>query len=214
MKQTLYLCLAMLLLCAGCASSSINVIDKKNPTRPYTKVLVAYLDEGCDFTLFDSLTYDICLKSCFLNADSYPTRVQAENMLADQLTTGTAIVKATDVLDITYNSYDYFRRVIDSLHIDAILMVDLRRYTHTDHPAYSAPLIVNGHMVTPGTGYNVKTLNGAYECFLINTGNIHFPIWHAAIDVKGRTSGGEHMINNKMAKELARSLTSAGYWMH
>ena len=214
MKIALYLSLGILLLCVGCASSSINVIDKKPPTMPYSKALVVYMDEGCDFTLFDSLTYNICMKSCFLNADSYPTWAQAESMLADQLTTGTAIVKATDVLDITYNSYSYFRGIIDSMHIDALLMVSLRRYTHTDHPMYSAPLMANGHMVTPGTAYNFKTLNGAYECFLLNTSSIYFPIWHAAIDIKGKTAGGKHMINNKMAKELASSLKTAGYWKH
>ena len=214
MKKTLYLSVgALLFLFAGCVSSSIKIIDKKTPTKPYSKVLVVYVNEGCDFTLFDSLTYNICLKSCFRNADSYETRVQVEGLLAGRLTTATEIVKATDVLDIANNDYDYFRRMIDSLHIDALLMVGLSRHTRVDELRYTMPTYLGNKVMTPGGNYKARTYNSAYDCFLMSTSSIYFPVWHAAIDIKVNADS-KYMLNGRMTRDIARSLKSAGYWMH
>jgi hypothetical protein len=214
MKRILHLSIGVWLFSAGCATSSINVIDKKTPTRPYSKVLVVYVEEACDFTLFDSLTYNICLKSCFLNADNFEMRSQVEDMLSNQLTTATVIVRSTDVLDVYSNSYDYFRHMIDSLHIDALLMVDFHRYTHTQHQGPSVgPNPGNGHVGYTG-GVNYRTLNAGYECYLIKASSINFPIWTAEVGTKGHIGAGKSTLNMKMARTLAKSLKSAGYWMH
>ncbi|MDO6429180.1 hypothetical protein Q4E93_01185 [Flavitalea sp. BT771] len=214
MKKTLPLSVgALLFLFAGCVTSSINVIEKKTPTKPYSKVLVVYVNEGCDFTLFDSLTYNICLKSCFLNTDSYETRVQAEDLLAGQLTTATEIVKATDVLDIANNDYDYFRRMIDSLHVDALLMVGLGRHSGVDVLRYAAPGVIGSRVVSPGGNYKGRTFNSTYDCFLMSTSSIYIPVWHAAIEIKANADS-KSIINGKVTRDIARSLKRAGYWMH
>ena len=215
MKKILNLSLAVLILsCVGCASSSINVIDKKPPTLPYSKVLVVYVEEACDFTLFDSLTYNICLRSCFLNGDNFEMRAQVEDLLSQQLTTATVIVRSTDILDMYNNSYDYFRKMIDSLHIDALLMVDFHRYTKTKHEGPSVMNYPANSHFSYGAGVNYTTLNAGYVCYLIKASSINFPIWTAELGTKGHIGAGKLVLNEKMAKTLAKSLKSAGYWMH
>ena len=214
----MYKFLALILLvrlCTGCASSSINVVDKKPPTLPYSRVLVVYVEEGCDFTLFDSLTYNICLRSCFLNADNYNMRMQVKDMLSKELTTATTIIRSTDILDAYNNSYDYFRRTIDSMHIDALLLVDFRHNTKTKHqaPSFSHSIGTAG-TTSAGGGLTYNTLNAEYACYLIKTSNINFPIWTAALGTKGHVGAAQQQLNMKMARTLANELKKEGYWMH
>jgi hypothetical protein len=191
------------------------VIDKKPPTMPYSKVLVVYVEEACDLTMFDSLTYNICLRSCFLNGDNYEMRSQMEEQLSQQLTTATVIVKSTDILDIYNNSYDYFRHVIDSLHIDALLVVDFRHYGKTLHESPQVMHNVgNTDRVYMSGGTRYSTLNSDYVCYLMKASSLNFPIWTAALGTKGHAGAGKFQLNNKMAKTLAKELKSEGYWMH
>jgi hypothetical protein len=209
------LVLILLVGCAGCSSSSITIVDKKPPTLPYSKVLVVYVEEGCDFALFDSLTYNICLRSCFLNADNFNMRTQVEDMLSKELTTATAIIRSTDILDAYNNSYDYFRRTIDSLHIDALLLVDFRHNTKTKHQTPSVAHSVGSTGTTyAGGGLSYNTLNAEYACYLIKTSNINFPIWTAALGTKGHIGAAQQQLNMNMARTLAKELKKEGYWMH
>jgi hypothetical protein len=47
-------------LLTGCVTTTVNVIDHKPVNQPFSRVLCFYLDEGCDFSLFDSTLYNIC----------------------------------------------------------------------------------------------------------------------------------------------------------
>src|SRR5258708_31860451 len=68
--KLLSILIGSILLCAGCATSSIHILEKKEPTRPYTKILAIYLEEGCEFSMLDSTTYNICIRSCFMKTDT------------------------------------------------------------------------------------------------------------------------------------------------
>lgn len=206
----------LLLLVTGCASSSITVVDKKDPTLPYKKVLVVYVDEGCDFDLFDSTTYNICLKSCFLKTDNAELRGRVETLVMEDLaTTGTAVFRSSDMLDNTTNSYDDFRKLVDNRGIDALLLVDFHMYSHTQHKQPPSPgHYINGQYYAGSNGFSYKTLNAAYECYFFNIKSISFPIWKAQIGIKGRMGAGKNGMSRSMAHLLANNLKANGYIAH
>jgi len=57
MKKLFILSYGIMLL-SSCATSPIHILEKKEPTRPYTKILAIYLEEGCEFSMLDSTTYN------------------------------------------------------------------------------------------------------------------------------------------------------------
>ena len=210
------------LLFSACTETRLTVSSKKEPTMPYTRVLAVYLEQACDFSLFDSTAYNICLKSSFLNADGMELRKLVEGRIKKHLaTTGTTVLQSSDLFDIENNDYSYFRRSIDSLHIDAILMIGLRSYSHEEHmpigvssdPDNSALYFpANKLPYTPPKPY--KTLNAFFICDLINTKSIYIPVWRAEVEEKGERYTGSNGLNRKMTKKLAESLKSSHYVAH
>jgi hypothetical protein len=93
-------------------------------------------------------------------------------------------------------------------------MVDFHRYTHTQHQAPSPTAYPVNSQIGYGGGVSYRTLNAGYECYLIKASSINFPIWTAELGTKGHIGAGKLALNMKMAKTLAKSLKSAGYWMH
>jgi hypothetical protein len=221
-----YILLGTILLCTGCVTSSIHVLEKKEPTRPYTKILAIYLEEGCEFSLLDSMTYNICIRSCFLKTDteSIALRSRVEDHIAHDLSTfGTAVVKSADLFDSTTNSYTDFLSTIDRLSIDALLIVDSRGFLHIEHDvsantspnytySHSAGYHPTSYTTTPGRTYS--TVNGSFESLLINTKSIAFPVWRALLETKGRQYNGKKGLNRSMAGKIAQSLKSSGYIAH
>lgn len=215
-----------ILLCTGCATSSIQVLEKKEPTRPYTKILAIYLEEGCEFSLLDSMTYNICIRSCFLKTDteSIALRSRVEDHIArDLTTTGTVVVKSADLFDSTTNSYTDFLSTIERMSIDALLIVDSRGYLHIEHssPGMTTP----NYAYSPTGGYhpvsythtpadNYSTVNGSFESLLINTKSIAFPVWRALLETKGKRYNGKKGLSRSMAGKLAQSLKGSGYIAH
>ncbi len=213
MKQLFILANAVFLFSA-CTSPSVIVRNKKEPTRPYTRILAVYLEEGCDFSLFDSTAYNICLRSCFLKTESFGLRSLVETRIQKHLrTSGTRVLQSSDLFDAYNCDYAYFRRCIDSLGIDAILMVGLRSYSHDEHetPA-TLPDRSNNYTYTPGQKF--KTLNAFFVCDLINTKSLYIPVWRAEIEEKGKRYVGENGLNRSMTKKLAESLKGSHYIAH
>jgi hypothetical protein len=204
MKELLTLSIGILLLCSGCNVTSINVLDRKAPTRSASKILVVYLDEGCDLSLLDSNLYAICLRSCFLNSATVDLRRHVETVLAKNLATPYAsVVKASSLFDTVNNSYAYFKRCLDSLGIDDILVTGLRSYSHIEHVVY--------------TEYGPKTFhteNGNFVCYLFDTRSLIMPIWTAEIGGKGKNLESEKGLNRSMAQKVAAGLKASSYIAH
>ena len=181
---------------------------------PYTKVLAVYLEQACDFSLFDSTAYNICLKSSFLNADGLVLRRLMEDRIKKHLaTSGTLVLRSSDIFDIDNNDYSYFRRAIDSLGIDAILMIGLRSYSHDEHMTVAIPANpANNSPYIPAKPY--KTLNAFFICDLFNTKSIYIPVWTAEIEEKGERYTGASGLNQKMTKKVAESLKTSHYIAH
>ena len=193
------------LLYSSCTVTSINVINRKAPARPATKVLVVYLDEGCDLSLFDSDLYTICLRSCFRNPTTVNERSRVESIIAENLTTpGTKVIKASDLFDTVNNSYTYFSRCIDSLGIDGILVSGLRSYSHLEHT------LVGPH----GDTYAYNTLDGAFVSYLFDSKAIGRPIWTAEVGGKGGRYGSKNGLNRSMAQKVAAGLKASNYIAH
>jgi hypothetical protein len=204
MKIIFILALSILFF-SSCAVTSINVINRKAPARPATKVLVVYLDEGCDLSMFDSNLYTICLRSCFRNPATVDQRSAVESIIAENLATPRAtVIKACDVFDTVNNSYTYFSRCIDSLGIDGILVSGLRSYSHLEHTVVGAR----------GDTYTYNTLDGAFVCYLFDTKAISRPIWVAEIGGKGRTFASKNGLNRSMAQKVAVGLKGSNYIAH
>jgi hypothetical protein len=101
------------LLFSACTETRFTVKSKKEPPVPYTKVLAIYLDQACDFPLFDSITYNICLRSSFLNEDGIEPELRklTEDRIKKQLATkGTLVLRSSDIFDIENNDYSFFQK--------------------------------------------------------------------------------------------------------
>ena len=181
---------------------------------PYTRVLAVYLEQACDFSLFDSTAYNICLKSSFLNADGIGLRRLVEGRIKKHLATrGTIVLQSSDLFDVDNNDYSCFRRSIDSLRIDAILMIGLRSYSHEEHMTMAVtPNPANNSPYIPAQPY--KTLNAFFICDLINTKSIYIPVWRAEVEEKGERYTGSNGLNRKMTKKIAESLKLSHYVAH
>ena len=181
---------------------------------PYTKVLAIYLEQACDFSLFDSTAYNICVRSSFLNADGIELRKLVEGRIKKQVaTTGTIVLQSSDLFDTDNNNYSYFRRSIDSLGIDAILMIGLRSYSHDERmTAAVIPAPSNNYTYIPPKPY--KTLNAFFICDLFNTKSIYIPVWTAEVEEKGERYTGANGLNKKMTRKIAESLKLSHYIAH
>lgn len=217
MKGIIVLSLALLFMIAGtgCVSSSITVLEKKyEPTRPFGKVLLVYIDEGCDFSVFDSTTYNICMRSNFMNPDNMELRKSVEDKIVhDMSSAGTTILKSSASLNVRTNSYNDFVHLIDQQAIEAILLVDFHRYSRTENESQPMGSYQKGEYI-PNRPMHYKTLNAAYECYLINPKNVAVPYWRAEIGLRGKIGAGKSGLNSGMAHQLAQTLQSNGYIAH
>jgi hypothetical protein len=208
-------CCAVLLL--SCATSvSLKVIDKREPTLPYKKVLVMYLHDGCDFTVFDSLSYDICIKSSLYKEDSRLLRRNVEFLVAEDLTSEqTAILKSSDLQDASFSSYAAFHQLLDSTHIDAVLLINFRDYKHVAHPILSpaGPRAMNTPASNSPSKVYVK-LKAGFDCYLLPSKSLYFPVWYAQQEVEGRRLAEEKGLQKDMAGKIAQNLKKSGYVYH
>ncbi len=203
------------LLFSACTETQFTVKSKKEPTRPYTKVLAVYLEQACDFSLFDSTIYNICIRSSFLNADGMELRRLMEGRVKRHLATrGTVVLQSSDIFGIDNNDYSCFRRTIDSLGIDAVLMIGLRSYSHDEHMTTGVGPVPSHPMDPYMLPQPYKTLNAFFICDLFNTKSIYIPIWTAEIEEKGKRFTGSNGLNQKMTKKVAESLKKGHYIAH
>lgn len=216
MKQ-LFVLFSSAIILTGCAASSINVVEHKDPSKPFSKVLAIYVDGDFEFRFLDSTTYNICIKSCFTDSADFEIRSKAENVLHDKFSSSqTTIVKSSDIFNSDVNSYDDFMKQIDSLGIDGILLINRRHYTHTSHALPGAGYSPNGHVsytvndpMSGGGSY--QTPNAVFECYLLKSKS-YFPLWQAQLDVKGNGYyNGKGALRSSMAATLAKNLTDGHY---
>ena len=183
---------------------------------PYKKVLVMYLHEGCDFTVFDSLSYNICVQSSFTKEGNMALRNKAETLVIEELTTsGTAVLKSSDFPDQSFHSYAGFQQLLDSNGIDAVLLIDFRDYRHVAHPILtpaSARSMNTPAFNTPSNAY--KKLRAGFDCYLLPSKSIYFPVWYAEQEVEGRRSAEDNGLKHNMAVNIAQSLKKGGYIAH
>jgi hypothetical protein len=205
--------LVLLFLTSGCAVSSLSVIEKKETLKPFSNILVVYVDNDIDFSVFDSLTYNICLKPSFSDTASLNTRGNTEKLLSDGLSAPRSnIIRSSDVFGPDFDSYYEFMAQMDSLGVDAILLVHLHGYTYSNHelPVYERPVGSNPRTyVRVGGSFN--TPNGAFACYLIKTHD-YLPLWKAEVDVKGKGYyNGKRALKSDMVGKIENSLVTCGY---
>jgi hypothetical protein len=205
-----------LALLSGCAVSSINVLEKKDTPKPFSKILTVYVDADIDFAVFDSLTYDICIRPVFVDTANQQTRVNTEGIISDGLSAPRSVFfKSSDLFGPSYNSYADFNAEMDSLGIDAILLIHLHRYTYTPHqlPDANYPLGPSGgniHAYGKVSG-TYLTPNAAFACYLIRPRE-YLPLWKAEVDVKGKGFvNGKHILRADMVSNLEKTLVLEGY---
>src|SRR5258708_9471794 len=134
--KLLSILIGSILLCAGCATSSIHILEKKEPTRPYTKILAIYLEEGCEFSMLDSTTYNICIRSCFMKTDTeaLALRSRVEDHIAHDLSTsGTTVLNSLVFFNTLTKSYADFEKQIITLAFIASLSLDSPDFLHNEH---------------------------------------------------------------------------------
>ena len=218
MKQIFILAGGLFFL-AACTSPSVIVKNKKDATRPYTKILAVYMPEGCDFALFDSTAYNICLRSCFSSVETFDLRELVESRIQKHLKTkGTNVLRSVDFFDAYSYDYTYFRRTVDSLKVDAVLMVGLRSHSNEEHEKWmmqpTGLTTPTGVPMESSTLVRYKTRNAFFVCDLLNPRSLYMPIWRAEIEERGKSYVGDNGLNRNMTKKLAESLKGAHYIAH
>ncbi len=203
-------------LLTGCAVSSINVLEKKDTPKPFSNILAIYVDGDIDFSVFDSTTYNICIRPSFIDTTDMTARVTTEGLISDGLSAPRSVFYRSSVIfGPTLNSYDDFRAQMDSLRIDAILLIHLHRYTYTGHPLPDAiyplrPTTGNFHVRGELHG-TYLTPNAAFGCYLIRP-HEYLPLWKAEVDVKGKGyANGKHVLRTDMIDKLEKTLVVEGY---
>ena len=197
------------LVLSGCVSTKVNVIDHKPVARPFSRVLCFYLDEGCDFSLFDSTLYNICLRTHALRDGGYDARSNQEAAISEKLSTpGTAVWVSSYLLDSAHTSYAGFVRYVDSMKVDGLLIVGRRSYEHEEHTELVS---VAPHMVMPHT---YTTLNGAFMCDLFSTQSLIRPVWRAEIGEKGNRYSTKKGLTRKTLQQVVASLKNSQYIAH
>lgn len=215
MKKTIFATAIIASLIAGCASSSsISVLERKEPARPFSKVLLIYVDEGCDFTVFDSTSYNICMRSRFLDPENQEIRKRVETQIVQDLaSTNTTVLKSSDWLNTRTNSFEDFRKIVESKGVDALLLIDFQTREHSERQSPALGSYQNGQYV-PGRSLSYKTASAAYQCFLLNPKNPNTPIFKAEIGLNGKAGTGKNGLNRTMARQLADVLKANGYIAH
>jgi hypothetical protein len=200
-------------LTTGCAVSSITVLEKKDTPKPFSKILAIYVDGDIDFAVFDSLTYDICIRPSYMDTSSLTIRSNTENIIYSGLSAPrSAFLRSSDLFGPDLSSYKDFNAQIDSLGIDAILLIHVHHYTYTKHkiPSVVVPLTPTGTW-TAGISGHFLTPNAAFGCYLIRP-HEYLPVWRAEIDVKGKSYiNGKHVLRTDMVDKLEKTLVVEGY---
>jgi hypothetical protein len=195
------------------------VIQRKGPVSPFTNIFTVYVNEPCDFSLADSTGYNICLRSSFEDTTSVLARSRVESMVAGNLATrGTAVYGSCDLLGtksadmIVDNSYALFRRLVDSLHVDGILVIKLHHLQKEYYraPAASAPIGSSGLALSIETTSELDNIS--FDCYLFEPGDLNNPVWTATLETKGASR--LHELNRRMTHVLVKSLTDDGYIVH
>ncbi len=187
------------------------MLEKKRNRPAFSQILAIYVDNDIDFSVFDSTTYNICIKSIFTDSAGFDARNNTEGLIGNYLSTPrSSIVKSSDLFDMYTNSYGDFTRQVDSLGIEAILIVHVRRYSYTNHVLpYVQKNISSSASV--GAGGSYRTPNAAFECYLIEP-HAYFPVWKAALDVKGKGYyNGKRVLKTSMLEQLQKGLVNGGY---
>ncbi|MBS1949040.1 MAG: hypothetical protein JST47_14860 [Bacteroidetes bacterium] len=114
------------------------------------------------------------------------------------------IKKFTEFFDAGNNTYPRFQYVLDSLKVEAVLLINRTGYQHV-------PVTRPGDFNTPANIYQSGSKTGwvdaAYKCYLIKPHSF-FPIWSAKFDF---IKGSKASIRKAMAKQLLKSLHDGQY---
>ncbi|HEV3412606.1 MAG TPA: hypothetical protein VG101_09005 [Puia sp.] len=206
----------LFLLLAGCVTTTVNVTDRKPVARPFSRILCFYLDEGCDFSLFDSTLYNICLRNHTLRDSGYVHRSDQEAVIAERLSTGgTSVWVSSYLLDSAHTSYAGFLRYIDSMKVDGLLIVGVRGYEHVEHQEV-LPVVPStpNNPVMGGVTHTYTTLNGTFLCDLFSTQSLIRPVWRAEIGEKGRRENTKKGLTSKLLQQVVESLKNSQYIAH
>ncbi|HLK28242.1 MAG TPA: hypothetical protein VKT28_06655 [Puia sp.] len=187
---------------SGCAATyTFNILARKETKRPFSKVLVMYVDDACELHFLDSTTYDICIRNIFLDSNHFHAQSISENVFSKKLSSSrTTIIKSSDLLDTSYSVYQNFVSMLDSLHIEGVLLVNR---LSSQHIPDTTPDIYNYNTKIITYGGQTERLDVSYKCYLLSSQSI-FPIWIAQFDFKGDSK-------RAMASELAKDFIKANY---
>jgi hypothetical protein len=159
----------------GCVTSSVNILESKEIAKPFSKLLLIYIDEDCNLKSLDSTTYNICIKKNFINSDNLELRTESETAFYNKLSSSrTVFVKSSDLFNAGVNDYGSFISEIENLRIDGILIISRTGSQHrmTNRGYYGAynPAEVTS-LYPPGFA-----LDDGYTCYFMKS-DTFLPVW-------------------------------------
>ena len=141
----------------------------------------------------------------------------AKKRIAEKLSTkGTEVFKSSDLLSFDNgSSYTYFKQLIDSLHIEGFLLVQLSSKSEEQmgSPPGGSPGPTShagpGVSASAGVSVSITLYTANFDCMLIDSKSLNSPKWKAQLESKQANSNRE--LQQNMARLLAKSLMSEGY---
>mgnify|MGYP006284692941 CR=1 FL=1 len=191
------------LLLAGCATTSMTPVVKDKPASAYRNVLTLILEDSeTEFRNFDAATYNRFVKDHFNRLANIEYRRQLERALQRNLSVkNTRVLTSSELFEVNEEvSYKAFSAVMEEQGVEAILLIDLHDYWHSESNYYDADSGIVWEDVEP---------NAAYLCYLIDLASGR-PQWLAKSTVRGIWAGYD-TLNNHLARRLTRELREKGY---
>ena len=185
----------------SCATSSISIQNLDNSKRHYNKILTCIIDKPLTIHAFDSTFYDASVKERFNNLRNIQVRNQMERTLKRNLESASnQIVSSSDLFVANeLTSYSSFKERIEKAGVEAILLINEESSWET--PGYTE--------VGSSIQYNGEP-NTAFHCYLIDavSGQV---IWLGRCVTRGLMYAGYDILNNTLARKVAKKLKESGY---
>ncbi|WP_153797376.1 hypothetical protein [Foetidibacter luteolus] len=183
-----------------CTTAHVNTTSKIPVDEPFQKIFTLFVKGNFDLHRFNEDAWHMFIKSYLLEADNLDERKQVEGMLSGRLSAYGTAYKSSDIEGIEKMSYKDFMKMVTELKIDAILLVDLSKYTYNERYVYSR-----------NSTTSVRIPDALFKYYLIKPESKE-PVWSALSEIKNKSIySGKAALKRKMADELTSSLEQAGY---
>lgn len=177
---------------------SVKSYTKQPAQQPYSRVLVIFTEDQFHFDGLDSAFYNQHLRNKFNTVEAVRFRSQLERSLVRNMESkGTIVLKASEMFAVNDDvTYETFREQVEKANVQAVLVVNLRKYWKSMNTYYNS--------ATNQVNANVEP-NASYNCYLLDWKHNQV-MWLSNTIINGIYAGYD-TLNNMLARKTAMKLS-------